>query len=284
MIVPNGGPKLRLVEAAERLFAENGFEVVSVRDITQAAGGNVAAVNYHFGSRDGLVEVVMTRYITPVNEERLARLDAAEQKWADQAVPIEEVVDAFVRPLITQVEKSELSEQLFYRLVGRIFGSHGNAIPAGIEAQISVLIGRFTQALGRSLPTLAQEDLVWRMHFVVGAMIHMLTHGESLMRLSHGTAGTPTMEATLERFLRFAVAGLRHGVMSQQADPAVVSGHSDDGHRPPPPSDGGSNIDSGGAVLPGDHDAGGKGEAVPKPGKKRTRKVEQDSPQVMFEF
>jgi len=223
-IVPKEGPKLRLVEAAEKLFAERGFEVVSVRDITQAAGGNVAAVNYHFGSRDGLVEVVMTRYLTPVNEERLARLEAAERQWAGQAMPLEAVVDAFVRPLITQVEKSDLSEQLFYRLVGRIFGSHGQGIPPALETQASVLIGRFTRALGKALPTVAEEDLVWRLHFVVGAMIYMLTHGEALQRLSQGTAGTPSMAATLERFVRFAVAGLRDGVGSPPVEVAVSKG------------------------------------------------------------
>ena len=78
-IVPTGGPKLRLVEAAEKLFAENGFEAVSVRDITKEAGANVAAVNYHFGSRDGLVVAVMSRYLTPVNQERLTRLEKAEK-------------------------------------------------------------------------------------------------------------------------------------------------------------------------------------------------------------
>ena len=349
-LVPKGGPKLRLVEAAEKLFAENGFEVVSVRDITQAAGGNVAAVNYHFGSRDGLVEVVMTRYLTPVNEERLARLDAAEQQWAGQAVPLEAVVDAFVRPLITQVEKSELSEQLFYRLVGRIFGSHGQGIPAALEAQASVLISRFSRALGKALPTVAEEDLVWRLHFVVGAMIYMLTHGEALQRLSQGAAGTPGMAATLERFVSFAVAGLSDGVGSAPVEVAVSKGGAGEGngatvqgaeqeqhgdHREPPSdeeqewtSQGAEQEADGGHRAPpqdedqewtsqaaeqeaeGGHrpplqgeeqertsqaaeqepDGGhraplqGAEESGAKPEKKRSKKAERDSPQVMFEF
>jgi len=219
-----------LVEAAEKLFAENGFEVVSVRDITHAAGGNVAAVNYHFGSRDGLVAVVMTRYLTPLNEERLARLEAAEQKWAGQAVPVEEVVDAFVRPLITQVEKSELSESLYYRLVGRIFGAHSHAIPPVVEAQLGVSITRFTRALGKALPTVAAEDLMWRLHFVIGAMVYMLTHGEAMQRLAQGTAGAPSMAITMERFLCFAVAGLRGGGMSPPAELAVAMGSASEAH------------------------------------------------------
>lgn len=210
--VPKDGPKLRLVEAAEILFAENGFDLVSVRDITQAAGANVAAVNYHFGSRDGLVALVMTRNITPVNEERLLRLEAAEGKWAGKSVPVEEIVEALVRPLMTQMKKSDLSEKLFFRLVGRIFSSHGHGMPPEIETQYSVVSARFTRMLGKSLPSLSEQDLVWRLHFVVGAMIHMLTHEETMQRVSQGAGGEPNMEAMLSRFLRFAVAGLRDGV------------------------------------------------------------------------
>lgn len=318
-LVPKEGPKLRLIEAAEKLFAQHGFEVVSVRDITQAAGGNVAAVNYHFGSRDALVAVVMTRYLTPVNAERLARLQAAEQEWLGQAVPVEEVVDALVRPLITQVGKSELSEQLFYRLVGRISGSHGTGIPAEIEAQAVVLISRFTQVLGKSLPWVAEEDLVWRLHFVIGAMIYMLTHGETVRRLSPGAAGTADMASTLERLLRFAVAGLRDGVMGGPTDQTLPNGHASGGHgslpaaaqerdggldsahgatmpaaaqvsddegahRPPLQGEAGSNNDSAGADVANGHAGGGAGEEARKPGKKRAKKVDADSPQVMFEF
>ena len=217
-IVPNSGPKLKLVEAAEKLFAEIGFDAVSVRDITQAAGGNVAAVNYHFGSRDGLVAVVMNRYMTPVNEERLLRLEAAERNWGSKPVPVEEVLDAFVRPLITQINKSELSEKLFCKLIGRIFSSQNNGMPAEMEAQCGVLISRFAKVLGKSLPGLAAEELVWRLHFMVGAMIHMLTHGEALQRVSQGAAGVPGMDVTLWRFLRFAAAGLREGVEGAEGE------------------------------------------------------------------
>ena len=222
-IVPNSGPKLKLVEAAEKLFAEKGFDVVSVRDITQAAGGNVAAVNYHFGSRDGLVAVVMSRYMTPVNEERLARLEAAERNWGSKAVPLEEVLDAFVSPLVTQINKSEMSEKLFCKLIGRIFSVHSSGMPSEIEAQFSVLIGRFAKVLSKSLPGLTTEELVWRLHFVVGAMIHMLTHGEALHRISKGASGSPGMDVTLSRFLRFVAAGLREGVEGETTQAAKPS-------------------------------------------------------------
>jgi AcrR family transcriptional regulator len=209
---PQSESKLRLLEAAEQLFAERGFEAVSVRDVTKLAKANVAAVNYHFGSREEMVALVVSRYIIPVNEERLARLDALERKWSGKAVPLEEIIDAFVRPVVGLVRKSELSQSLFGKLVGRIFAMHGAGVPQAVEEQMKTLIDRFIRALGKALPTVSQEELVWRMHFLVGSIIHMLVNQDMLQRLSGGASGNPTMEVTVGRFIRFAAAGLREGV------------------------------------------------------------------------
>lgn len=218
---PQSESKLRLLDAAEQLFADRGFESVSVRDVTQAAKANVAAVNYHFGSRDGMIALVVTRYITPVNEERLVRLDALQKKWSGKSVPIEEVIDAYVRPLVSIVQKSDLSERLFCKMMGRIFSLQGEGLPPAIEDQIQISSDRFIRALAKSLPSVSPEELVWRMHFLVGAMIHMLLNQEMLHRMTKGLSGSPTMEATLSRFIRFAAAGLREGV---ETEPAVKKG------------------------------------------------------------
>lgn len=216
MTVPESGSKRKLLNAAEHLFADKGFEAVSIRDITQAAETNVAAVNYHFGSRDGLLTLVMMRYMLPVNEERLARLETVERKWAGKAAPLEEVIDAYVRPLAGHVGKSELSERLFYKLVGRIFARQGDGLPAPVDDPLRQVVERFTRAFGRALPTVAPEDLIWRIHFMAGGMIHLLTHQDMLHRLSNGASGAPAMEATLSRFIRFAAVGLRGGTETDE--------------------------------------------------------------------
>lgn len=213
--VPESGAKLRLVEAAEELFAERGFEAVSVRDITKRAGMNIASVNYHFGSRDGLVAGVMTRYITPINDERLARIEALERRWSGKSVPLEEILDAFVRPLATQVRKSELSERLFLKLVGRMFGEQASAMPPVVEEQFKQVMARFVKALSKALPELAVDEILWRMHFVIGAMVHSMAQDEVLHRISQGASGHPSIESTLSRFSRFAVAGLRNGMSEE---------------------------------------------------------------------
>lgn len=219
--LPQSESKRRLVAAAEQLFADRGFEVVSVRDITQQATANVAAINYHFGTRDGLIALVVTRYLAPVQEERLARLETLERKWSGKAVPVEEIIDAFVRPLIGIARKSELSESQYCKLLGRIFALQGLELPQAMEDQARGTSERFARALSKSLPAVTPEELLWRSHFVVGALIHMLMNQETLQRLTGGASGSPTMEATVSRFIRFATAGLRDGV---ELEPAVKKG------------------------------------------------------------
>ncbi|MGB6221796.1 TetR/AcrR family transcriptional regulator [Haloferula sp.] len=199
----------RLLEAAEQLFSEEGFDSVSVRDITERAGANVAAVNYHFNSREHLVEMVIERYINPVNDERLARLDALEKKSGSKAIPLEELLDAFIRPFATQVRKSELSEKMFYKLMGRCLGDRGGQLPKSVEQGFQLMLIRFKKAFAKALPTLDDEELLWRIHFTVGAMIHTMAHGETLNRFTQGESGSPPMEKTLSRFIQFSAAGLR---------------------------------------------------------------------------
>lgn len=212
---PESGSKRKLLDAAEQLFAEKGFEAVSVRDITQLAKANVAAVNYHFGSRESLLTLVMMRYMTPVNEERIVRLEALERKWSGKPVPLEEIIEALVRPFVGQVRKSELSERLFYKLMGRTFAQQSDGLPQQIEEQLRNVVQRFTRAFAKALPAVSPDDLAWRIHFMVGGMIHLLTHQDILQRLTNGTSGTPPMESIVSRFIRFSAAGLREGVEAE---------------------------------------------------------------------
>lgn len=171
----------------------------------------MAAVNYHFGGRDQLIEVVVKRHIFPVNEERLVRLDLLEKKWPGKLVPLEELLDAFTRPLAVAVRKTDLSEKLFLKLVGRILAMPGDAFPPDILEQLRLLSQRFSKAMARVLPEITTEELIWRMHFLVGAMLHMLGNQDVIAKISDGASGNPTVDVTIARFIRFGAAGLRQG-------------------------------------------------------------------------
>ncbi len=216
--IPETGSKRKLLDAAEQLFADHGFESVSVRDITQLAKANVAAVNYHFGSRDALLGMVMMRYLLPVTEERLSRLEVIEKKRIAD-IFIEEIIEAMVMPLMNVVTRSELSERLFHRLMGRIFSQQGHGLPESVEPQIQLVNDRFTHLFAAKLPDLSAEELAWRIHFLVGGMLHLLTHQDIITRLSKGASGAPTMQVTLDRFIAFAAAGMCNG---QNSGPVVI--------------------------------------------------------------
>jgi AcrR family transcriptional regulator len=206
---PLSAPKQRLLDAAEQLFAERGFEAVSVRDITGKAEANVAAINYHFGTREALIALTVTYRMGPVIKERLARLEAVEKKWAGKAAPLEEILDAMVRPLAGNFRKSDLGEPQRCQILGRILAGQGVIFPHEVEQDMENARQRLTRLLAKALPSVSSEDLAWRIQFVNGGIIHLLMdHGSTL-----GEEGIPQpLESTLSRFIRFAAAGLREGM------------------------------------------------------------------------
>jgi len=213
--VPAEGAKLRLVTAAEELFARRGFEAVSVRDITKGAEMNIASVNYHFGSRDGLVAAVMARHLTPVFEESMMLLDRVERSGGPDRVLIEGVFDGWVRPVVNQVRRSSLPELLACQLLGRMLGEQSLAMPPVVAGLAKQAFARGMSLLTKALPDAASEDLAWRLHFLTGALSHALSGEESLQRDAQGTCGKMNLDEMIPRLARFALAGLGEGAREE---------------------------------------------------------------------
>ena len=202
-VIPTSKPKLRLLDAAEQLVAGKGFDAVSVRDVTELAKANVAAVNYHFGSREGMMGLVIGRRMMTIQQERLDRLAVLEKKWGNKGIPLEELVDAWVRPLVS-VSGSE-------RMVARILALPAEALPEPVDVLSCELWARFLKAFGKALSSVPKEDLAWRLHFLNGAVIQLLSGSESLMHWTQGASAVPEKELSLSHFLRFALAAIREG-------------------------------------------------------------------------
>ena len=157
----------RILDEAERLFAGHGFEGTSMRAITQAAGVNLAAINYHFGSKTGLLREAMRRRIEPVNAERLRRLDAAIEQAGGNTPPVEAILDAFVRPA---VEKFVAVEPSHFMGMVRILYS-GQVGADFFRDLFGPVVERFA-ILREVAPHISPVELTWRFHFMVGAMVH----------------------------------------------------------------------------------------------------------------
>jgi AcrR family transcriptional regulator len=160
--------KQRILDTAERLFAEQGYDATSLRQIIGEAGVNLAAVHYHFGNKEELLTEVVLRRIGPVNEERLAMLDQAEREAGGAPVEVEAILRALLIPTVALAGKSPN----FAKLMGRLVAE--GLIDRMAQEHFQVLTGRFVGAFGRSLPHLSREELGWRIHFMFGAMARAL--------------------------------------------------------------------------------------------------------------
>lgn len=195
--------KGRILDATEQLVAEQGFDGVSLRDITTGAGVNVAAVNYHFGSKEKLYEAVQCRYINPVNEERLALL----AKVVAEGGGVREILEAFMRPFLTMVTRSKMSEQLFFKLMGRCIMDQNTSLSDEMIPLFRQMADAYTRALAAALPELPIDVLLWRLHFSFGVMANTLLHGDVLIKFTDGACGEPEFETNVQRMVDFCYAG-----------------------------------------------------------------------------
>jgi AcrR family transcriptional regulator len=197
--------KDRILNTAERLFARDGFEATSLRAITAEANVNLAAVNYHFQSKEALVQAVIGRRMGPVNAQRLVLLDAYEAEAGDAPVPLEKIMDAFLRPIVELVG-SHAHE--FVPLIGRLYTEPGEFAVRLFKQQFEHLARRFVPALQRALPELPRVELVWRLHFAIGALAHTMAASKMLEMMSGGSCELSDVEGTLTRLKAFVLAGL----------------------------------------------------------------------------
>jgi len=199
--------KERILDAAELLFADHGFAATSMRSITAEAGVNLAAANYHFGSKEALFEAVLSRRIGPLNDERLALLDAIENE--DGELDLERIVAAFVGPAIRVKHDDARRGAVFVRLLGHAISEPNPVIRKLFTKQFHEVFTRFSAALRQALPGLPEEDVVFRFLFMVGAMAHTMAMSSDFHRLTSGRCGAVDVETLIRRLVPFVTAGLR---------------------------------------------------------------------------
>src|SRR5437879_8173243 len=163
----------RILDVAEELFSEQGFDRVSIRDITKKARVNLAAINYHFGSKEDLIAAIFEREFVPVNEARLAALDAVQHSGKKDA-KLEDILEAFVRPTVRCSIGKPKGEKAFSKLFGRCLSEPSPEIEALLKRQFEPLVGRMDSALKKALPQLSRSEIFWCMKFTYGALHHWL--------------------------------------------------------------------------------------------------------------
>jgi len=194
-----------LLDTAEKLFAEKGIKETSLRDITALANVNLASVNYHFGSKDGLINGVIVRRINPLNEERFRLLEELNEIYTEREVPVEKILYALLIPGIRLC----FSNPHFLRFAGQIVSDPDQEVYHIFVSQFELVFKRFRDAFKCSLTHLPEHELMWRMHFLIGAMIHTWTNHSGLNCLSGGVCKLNNEEEVANRLIGFCSAGLK---------------------------------------------------------------------------
>jgi AcrR family transcriptional regulator len=190
--------KSRILDAAEKLFGLNGFDATSLRDITAEAQVNLAAVNYHFQSKDSLIDAVMARRIEPVSRQRMEMLDAAGPRPT-----VEQILEAFLVPLLNPDLVAVTP------LMGRMMSDPNQFVMRVFKKYLAPVSERFHVEFQKAIPDLPLPELAWRIHFLAGIMTHLMTWSQVLQEFSKGMCDLSDRQAVVDRIITFAAAGFR---------------------------------------------------------------------------
>ena len=196
--------KDRILGAAEELFAQFGFSGTSLRQVTSRADVNIAAVNYHFGSKENLVNEVFRRRMDDMSAHRLSALKAALDKRPGELEPI---LAAFVEPALA-IAQDRHGGAAFVRVVARAYAEKNDSLRKFLSDHYGHLLREFAKAIAACVPGLSKEELYWRLDFLAGALTYAMADFGLIKRPS-GTAEKAHRERAARELIRFAAAGFK---------------------------------------------------------------------------
>lgn len=206
--------KNAILDAAEALFAENGFTHTSMRAITGKAEVNLAAVNYHFGSKLALMEALLKRRVKPMNEERLLRLEQLKAEHQPEGVPLEILIHAFAAPALELSRDTVHGGATFVRLLGRTYTEPLENIHDLLRSLYQGVIRAYKPAFAAVLPQIEPKELGWRLHFLVGLLAYLMAGTDTIRMIASSHLEDAKTELLMEQLVKFVSAGM-------QAEPAT---------------------------------------------------------------
>ncbi|MFC0677765.1 TetR/AcrR family transcriptional regulator [Lysobacter korlensis] len=196
--------KDRILGAAEELFAQFGFAGTSLRQVTSRADVNIAAVNYHFGSKENLVNEVFRRRMDEMSEQRMAALKAAVEQHPGELEPI---LAAFVEPALAMAQDRH-GGGAFVRVVARAYAEKNDRLRKFLSDHYGHVLREFARAIAAVVPNLSKEELYWRLDFLAGALTYAMADF-GLIKRPAGTGEAAHRERAARELIRFAAAGFK---------------------------------------------------------------------------
>ncbi len=203
---PHFSTKQRILDVAEALFAEHGFAGTSLRLVTSQAEVNLAAVNYHFGSKDNLVTEVFRRRMDAMSQARMERLADARSRTP---VELEDVLRAFIEPALA-LSLDRAGGGAFVRVLARAYAERNERLRQFLSDHYGHVLREFSRTLAHCLPALDKEALYWRLDFLAGALTYAMADF-GLLRRSSSADEKAHCERAARELVCFAAAGLRAG-------------------------------------------------------------------------
>ncbi len=198
----------RILDAAEALFAERGFDGVTLRQIASSAGVDVALANYHFGKKLELFNAVFDRRSALLNQSRLEALRKVQAQEGDKGPSVEQIIEAFLRPLELTQETADPGWRHYLALIAYVNNSTywGKRMMSKL---FDDLVQEFIQALRKALPNASDQDLYWCYHNLSGALTLTLAQTERIDALSGGLCRSSDFQAAYDHMIPFVAAGFR---------------------------------------------------------------------------
>jgi AcrR family transcriptional regulator len=200
--------KERILDAAEELFAQRGFYGVSLRDITQAAGVDVALVSYHFGGKRELFTAVFERRAEVLNRERLELLEEVRRAALPAVPPLEAIVNAFFQPLFERSARGGPGWKSYFALVAYVNNSPEFG-PVMMTRHFDPLVEKFIAVLREALPACPPREIYWGYQFFTGALTLTFAETGRIDKLSGGLCRSTDLDSVGERLVPYVAAGFR---------------------------------------------------------------------------
>jgi len=198
----------RILDAAERLFARRGVAATSMRALTQAAGVNLAAVHYHFGSKDALLDAVVGRRAEPLNAARNQALDRHLAGRRASRPDVEAVLRAFLEPVVEKLVQSPADAEHLPRLIARVEAQPPEQLEGLYRKHFGAVSRRFVEVLQRALPELPGEIVADRFRLSLGSIFALFSGNLDLDCIPGHPPDAVGAPEKLARAIAYATGGL----------------------------------------------------------------------------
>jgi len=199
----------RILCAAGKIFAHGGYRAMTLREVTQEAKVNLAAVNYHFGSKTNLMRALLRNRFEPINRQRLERLDDQIAAHAPNPVPLEAIYDALFRPLFKGIESAPVNDTSLMQIIGRALTEPADFMRSLHKEFFAELSQRFMHEIERACPELSKEQLQYRFFLSISTMIGTAIEQIRLETITGGKLDGSNLDRILQELTAYVVAGFQ---------------------------------------------------------------------------